>query len=60
MATVKRYDYGDVETGIGMYPAMIERPEGAYVTYEDFNAMKIQRDALLEWKDSFLSELART
>ena len=44
---MKRYDIGQVDTGIGLHSAMVERESGSYVRYEDAQAEINKRDKLL-------------
>jgi hypothetical protein len=58
---IKRYEpFLEHEPYSGDFPSMQPSVAGEWVKWEDYEAMKTQRDALLEWKDGFLSEMARS
>jgi hypothetical protein len=57
---VRRYDY-DWDDETNLY-TMCERVDGPYVSHDDYDALRAERDAavsmLNQWKDKYLAEAA--
>lgn len=51
MENLKRYDIGEVDTGIGVFTEMVEEENGRFVRYEDVINLISKIKKYKEWYD---------